>query len=317
MAGASKKAAFKPTIVRPPQEESLSRSRLPFGKGIPLGGLGRIVWNLFLIGLGSSLCAMGLNGILIPHKFLGAGFVGVALVIHYMAPALSLSTLYFLLNIPVFAVGWMYVGRRFFLYSIAGAALFTLALEYVHVPVPIHERMPAALMAGILVGGGGGVILRSLGSAGGLDILSVIFLRRFSIRLGTTVLFFNFLVLVAGAFLFSLEDALYTLIYIYVSSVILNIVVTGLSQRKAVTIISPRWREILGRINGEVQRGVTVLNGSGGYSGKKVRMLYTVVAFREVPRIKRLTAEVDPEAFIVVSDTQEVVGHRIGNQPHW
>jgi uncharacterized membrane-anchored protein YitT (DUF2179 family) len=279
--------------------------------------LGLVVWNLFLIGLGSALCAVGLNGILIPHKFLGAGFVGVSLVIHYLVPSLSLSALYFLLNIPVFAVGWLYVGRRFFLYSLAGAAIFTCALEYVHVPIPIHEKLPAALMAGILIGGGGGVILRSLGSAGGLDILSVIFMRRFSIRLGTTVLFFNSVVLLAGAILISLEDALFTLIYIYVSSVILNIVVTGLSQRKAVTIISPKWKEILGRIKSEVQRGVTVLNGSGGYSGEEVRMLYTVVAFREVPRIKKMVGEVDPDAFLVVSDTQEVVGHRIGNQPHW
>jgi len=276
-----------------------------------------IALNLGLIALGSALCSVAINGILIPHKFYGAGFTGVALIIHYMAPSLPVAVLYFILNVPVFALGWIYAGRRFFFYSIAGMFIFTGTLTWIHISLPVHDKMLSAILAGIIVGVGSGIILRSLGSAGGLDILSVIFVKRFSIRLGSTILAFNSLILVAGAVLFSLEGALYTLIYIYVSSYMVNLVVTGLSQRKAVYIISPQWEEISHEIMDKIQRGVTVIKGQGGYTGRDEQILYTIISFRELPQLKQLIRGVDPDAFVVVTDTLEVMGHRIGNQPHW
>ena len=279
--------------------------------------LSHVLWNLFLITLGSALCSVAINGILIPHKFLSGGFTGLALIIHYMFPSLSLAVIYFILNVPVFALGWMYVGRRFFLYSIVGTFIFTGTLIWIHIPLPVHDKMLSAILAGIIAGVGSGIILRSLGSAGGLDILSVIFLRRFSIRLGTTILASNSFILVAGAALFSLEEALYTLIYIFVCSYMVNLVVTGLSQRKAVYIISPQWEEISKEIMDRIQRGVTIIRGQGGYSGRDEQILYTVISFRELPQLKQLIRGVDPSAFVVVTDTLEVMGNRIGNQPHW
>jgi len=267
--------------------------------------------------LGSALCAVAINGILIPQQFYGAGFSGVSLVIHYLVPTLPVAALYFVLNVPIFALGWMYVGRRFFLYSIAGMLIFTSALAWVHVSLPIHDKILSALMAGIIIGVGSGVILRSLGSSGGLDILSVILLKRFSIRLGTTILAFNSLILGAGAILFSLDRALYTLIFIFVSSYVVNLVVTGLSQRKAVFIISPQWEEISHEIMDKIQRGVTIIGGRGGYTGRDERILYTVITFRELSQLKQLIRGIDSDAFVVVTDTLEVIGHRIGNQPHW
>ena len=279
--------------------------------------LKEVLWNLFLISLGSALCSMAINGILIPQKFYGAGFTGVALIIHYLVPSLPVAVLYFILNIPVFALGWIYVGRRFFLYSIAGMFIFAGTLVWIHISLPVYDKMLSTILAGIIVGVGSGIILRSLGSAGGLDILSVIFLKRFSIRLGSTILAFNSLLLVAGAVLFSLEGALYTLIYIFVSSYMVNLVVTGLSQRKAVYIISPQWEEISHEIMDKIQRGVTVIKGQGGYTGRDENILYTVISFRELPQLKQLIRGVDPHAFVVVTDTLEVMGHGIGNQPHW
>ena len=127
----------------------------------------------------------------------------------------------------------------------------------------------------------------------------------------------NSLVLLAGAFLFSLEAALYTLIFIFVSSYIINLVVMGLSQRKVVMIISPEWEEISREISGRVHRGVTMIKGKGGYSGREIQILYTVIAFQELHRLKRIVRAVDPNVFMVVSDTLEVMGIRIGNQPRW
>ncbi len=276
-----------------------------------------VVRNLALISLGSALCAVAINGILLPHQFFGAGFAGVSLVIHYQFPSLPVAALYFILNIPVFSLGWMYVGRRFFLYSIGGMLIFTSALAWVHVSLPIHDKILSALLAGIIVGAGSGIILRSLGSSGGLDILSVILLKRFSIRLGTTILAFNTLILGAGAILFSLDAALYTLIYIFVSSYMINFVVMGLSQRKAVFIISPQWEKISHEIMEKIHRGVTIIGGRGGYTDREEQILYTVVTFRDLSQLKQLVRGFDSDAFVVVTDTLEVIGHRIGNQPHW
>jgi uncharacterized membrane-anchored protein YitT (DUF2179 family) len=279
--------------------------------------LPQMLWNLGLIAAGSALCALAINGILVPRQFLSGGFTGLALIIHYLSPALPLGGIYFVLNIPNYLFGWRFVGARFFFYSVAGMLIFSAAIELIHIPLPVYDQLLSALLAGIIIGVGSGIILKSLGSAGGTDILSVVFLKIFSIRLGTTILAFNSIILVASALLFSLEKALYTLIYLYITSSVVNLVVTGLSQRKAIYIISPKWREISQRIMEEIHRGVTIIRGQGGFSGQEQQILYTVITFRELARLKQMVRNEDPEAFVVVSETLEVMGQRVGNQPHW
>jgi uncharacterized membrane-anchored protein YitT (DUF2179 family) len=274
-------------------------------------------WNLGLLIAGSLLAAVGVNGILIPHRFVSGGVTGLALVVHYLVPPLPVALVYILANVPLFLAGWFFISRRFFIYSVIGTLIFSAAVQWVQIPVPVQDKLLAALLAGLILGAGSGIILKSLGSAGGTDILSVILLQRFSIRLGPTVLAFNTLVLTAAALLFSLEDALYTLIYLFVSTKVVDLVVTGLSQRKAVFIISPEWEKICPRILKEIHRGVTILHGQGGYSEREQRILYTVVTFRELATLKQIVRREDPAAFVVVSDTTEVMGRRIGNQPHW
>lgn len=286
-------------------------------KRVNTKSLRQILWNLTLISFGSALCAVSINGILIPQKFLSSGFVGLALTIHYFFPALTLAWIYFSLNVPLFVVGWKIVGRRFFFYSLAGMVIFSCAVQWIHVCVPIQDKILNALLAGIITGVGSGIILRSLGSGGGLDILSVIMLQRFSIRLGSTSLAFNAVILMGGALLFTLERALYTLVFVFVSSYVLDIVVTGLSQRKTVFIISPKWKEISEEILHRIRRGLTIIEGKGGYTGRDEQIIYTVITFRELVELKRIVRRLDPSAFVVVTDTLEVMGHRIGTQPHW
>ena len=278
---------------------------------------GQVLWNVGLITLGSVCCAIAINGILVPQRFVSGGLTGLALVIHYLFPVLDVSWLYLALNVPLFAIGWLFVGRRFFFYSVAGTGIFTATLALVHVPVSVQDPILSALLAGIVTGAGSGIILKSLGSAGGMDILSVVLRNRFSIRVGTTVLIFNSCVLLLAAMFTSLEGALYTLVYMYVTSRIVNLVVVGLSQRKAVFIISPHWKEISQSVLHEIRRGATIIRGQGAYSGHDEQILYTVVSFQELARLKRLIRRVDANAFVVVNDTLEVMGHRIGNQPHW
>jgi len=279
--------------------------------------LAKIAWNLFLITTGSLLCAVAINGILIPNQFLSGGISGLSLFIYYLFPFMPVGVTNFLLNIPLFVVGWLFVGRRFFFYSLAGMTIFSAAL-LIHMPVfPINDPLLKALTAGIISGIGSGVILKSLGSGGGLDILSVILLKRFSVRIGTTVMGFNCTLMVAALFRFNLEIVLYTLIYLFVTTQLINLVVTGLNQRKAVMVVSPKWQELAQEIMETMQRGVTIVNGEGGYTGQELRILYSVITFQELSRFKEMVRQHDPQAFLVVTETLEVMGKGIGNQPHW
>lgn len=275
------------------------------------------VRSLVLLALGSALCALAVNAILVPKRFLSGGLTGVAILIHHFVPAAHVSWIYFAFNVPLFAFGYRMIGRRFLALSLAGTALFTVAVEVVHVAVAVNDMMLSAILAGLINGVGSGLILRSRGSAGGTDILSVILFNRFGLKLGTTFLGFNIFVLLCAAFFYSLDEALFTLVYMFVTSKMIDVAVYGLAQRKAVMIVSEKWREINGKILEHLHRGTTLLAATGGFSQHAGSMIYTVVSKRELHSLKELVLKEDPHAFLVVHETSEVVGHRIGNQPQW
>lgn len=277
----------------------------------------RLSLDLLLIGGGAVLCAIAVNGILIPHKFVMGGITGLAVLLHTVVPWLNPGWIYLFFNIPLFFLAWMAVGRRFFFYSGIGTLALTFAMAFVHIHIPLTDRMLAALLAGLLAGAGVGMTFRSPGSQGGLDILSVMLLKRFSISIGSTMLFVNGCLLLLVGLFSSLEAVLYTLVVLYVTTKVMSVVVTGLSQRKAAFIISDKWREISREILKDIRRGATIIEGEGGYSGQREHIIYTVVTFREIGDLKRLVQRIDEDAFVVISDTLEVINYRIGNQPHW
>ena len=183
--------------------------------------------------------------------------------------------------------------------------------------IHLDDKILSAIFAGIIIGFGAGICLRSSGSQGGMDILSVMLLKRFSISLGNTILTVNGIVLLLVSYFYSLGAVLHTLIVLYVSAKVVNIVVTGLSQRKVVFIISNQWEKISQEILKDIKRGVTILKGEGGYSRKEEHILYSVITMTEIGHLKRLIRDIDPDAFVVITDTIEVMNYRIGNQPHW
>ncbi|MEJ2673567.1 MAG: YitT family protein, partial [Deltaproteobacteria bacterium] len=127
--------------------------------------------NLGLIALGSLIFVIGLNGILVPHGFLSGGVVGLSLLLHYLVPVANVGVVYFLVNIPLFVLGWFNISRRFMLYTLFGLLFFSLlAATYFPVLPQIKDPILAALAGGVICGTGEGLILRSLGSAGGTDI---------------------------------------------------------------------------------------------------------------------------------------------------
>jgi len=277
----------------------------------------KIIWNLLLISVGSVLCAVAIKGVLIPKQFLAGGVTGVSLLLHYVFSTIPVGVFYFILNIPLFVIGWLFVGRRFFFYSLAGMAAYSAVMLLPFPVLPVEDMILSALAAGIVTGIGSGIILKSLGSAGGLDILTVILFKKYSIGPGPFILAFNSILLLAAAFRIPLEMVLYTLVYSFVSTHFMNLVIVGLSQRKAIMIISPKWEEISQEIMNRLNRGVTVVPGRGGYTGKEMHILYSVISFTELSRFKEMIRKIDPEAFVVVTETLEVMGKSIGNQPHW
>ena len=279
--------------------------------------IGTVCFNLLLIFAGCVLCAIALKGILVPKQFLAGGLTGLSLLVYYALPSLPIGLIYFILNIPLFVIGWLFVGRRFFFYSLAGVFIFSAVIFWPYPVFLMEDMILNALTAGMITGVGSGLILKSLGSAGGLDILTVILYKKYSIRPGMFILAFNVALMILEILRIPMEMVLYTLIYLFVSNQFMNFVLIGLSQRKAIMIISPKWQEISSEIMNRLQRGVTVVRGQGGYTGKDLHILYSVITFTELSRFKELIRKIDPEAFVVVTETLEVMGKRIGNQPHW
>lgn len=299
--------------VEAPPERCIEDARL---KEKAYRRLKDLAWNLFLIIFGNLFTAISINGICLQHQMLSGGLTGLSLGLKYIFPDISVPATYFLLNVPVFLLGWRYVGRRFFLYSLCGMTVLTLQLKLIHVVIPVQDKILASLLAGIIMGFGGGIVLRSRGSAGGTDVLSVMLLNLFSIGVGNTFLGFNVIVLTLAAIYVSVDAALYTLIFMFVTAKVMDIVLTGLSKRKALIIISPEWRAISTKVLEKINRGVTQLRGWGGFTGKEEVILYVVTPMHELSRVKNIIRRIDPNAFVVIQDTAEVMG-RLGNQPHW
>jgi uncharacterized membrane-anchored protein YitT (DUF2179 family) len=277
----------------------------------------QVLWDILLISAGNVLCASAINGILIPQHFVTGGITGISLIIHKFIPSINLAWIYVIFNVPLFVLAWMAVGRRFFFYSILGTLSLAISIAFIHPTIHLDDKMLNALLAGLILGAGTGLCLRSSGSQGGMDILSVMLLKRFSISIGNTILSVNFIVLLLISISYSIEAVLYTLSVIFVSSKVINLVVSGLSQRKTVFIISSQWEKISQEILKDIRRGVTIIKGEGGYTGNEEHILYSVITITEIGQLKRLVYNIDPAAFMVISDTLEVINYRIGNQPHW
>jgi uncharacterized membrane-anchored protein YitT (DUF2179 family) len=270
-----------------------------------------------LLAAGSALCAAAVNGILVPHNFLSSGLTGVALLIFYKWHALPLGALYLLCALPVFLLGWFFMGLRFVLYTAWGMVIYSLML---YAPVPdlgIADKMLAAAAAGALTGVGVAVMSRSYGSAGGSEMLFAILHKLFALTLGAGTLLFNAAVLGAALFFFPAENVLYTMVFIAVSALATDKVFHGLAARQAALIVSEKWQEIADDLTAHARLGATLLRGNGGRGGSEKTIIYSVIKRGDVHALKTLATARDPNAFIVIMDAADVTGERVGNQPLW
>jgi uncharacterized membrane-anchored protein YitT (DUF2179 family) len=269
--------------------------------------------NIGLIISGCVVFAVGMNSVMLPHQLYGGGLTGIAILIKYHVPSLNIGIMYFLLNIPLLILGWYSISRRFMLYSLFGIIFFSIIAGIVHFPPPlINDMLLAALLSGVICGAGSGLILRSLGSAGGLDILAIYLNKYFGFRTGTILFIFNSLIICSGAWLLDLEKALYSIIYMFVCSRVINLVVKGFSDRKSILIISDVAEDIAAEVLKHHGRGVTFLQGEGAYSHQKKKVILTITNLTDLPKLKELVLKCDAKAFVVINDTVEVLGARYG-----
>ncbi len=267
-----------------------------------------ILWNLFLITTGTFLLGVGVKSIAVPHGFITGGMSGLGLLIYYFTQTLTPGVWYLIVNIPVFIIGWLFVSRRFFFYSLYGAIILTAALDLISFTIPIKDPVLAVLAGGVLVGAGAGIVLRSLGSNGGTDIIGVILNQKFNFPIGRFYFAFNLVLFGAGFGLMELDPMLYSLAMSFLTAQVMDSFLSMFSQRKMVLVISEKSGDIAPLILGKLKRGATFLDGQGAYSGKPRKILMTVVNNLQLKRMEEIVFSIDPEAFMITENTFNVLG---------
>ncbi len=263
--------------------------------------------DLALISAGSIIFVLGLNTILVQHRLIAGGLAGAAILMNHLQPRLEIGWWYMLLNLPLVWLGWRRVGRRFMLLTIFGMVFFSLAAVGIKPPaLAIEDPLLALLAAGVVCGLGAGLVLRSHGSAGGLDILSVYFKNYFGFSVGAVGFALNTLLLAVGGWLYSLEAALYSALFLFVCSRVVDAVMAGVNPPRVMLVISDRADAVGQALLRQNNCQITFLMGEGGYRRGEKKVIYSVAPLMAIPRLKACVLKEDPEAFVVVNAACEV-----------
>ncbi|MGG3890159.1 YitT family protein [Metabacillus fastidiosus] len=270
------------------------------------------VKNIVFILLGSAIFAFGLVHFNMQNNLAEGGFTGITLLLFFLFkidPAIT----NLLLNIPLFFIGWRFLGRTSFVYTIIGTvglSIFLSVFQRYQFHIPLKEDLTlAALFAGVFIGVGLGIIFRFGGTTGGVDIIARLTQRSIGWNMGKTMFLFDLCVITLSLiFYLSYREAMYTLVAVFVAAKVIDFMQDGAYSAKGATIISECNDEIAAKIMKEMERGVTILKGQGSFTKLDKNVLYCVVARNEITRLKSVITSVDPHAFVVVSDVHEVIG---------
>jgi uncharacterized membrane-anchored protein YitT (DUF2179 family) len=267
-----------------------------------------IPYNMALITVGAFIFGLGLKGIALPHSLITGGISGLSLLIYYWTGLFTPGVLYILVNIPIFILAWRFISRRFFFYSLYGTVVLTLAIDLIEIQLPVHDPILAIMAGGCLIGAGAGIILHSLGSAGGNDVIAVILNQRYNIRIGTFFFIFNIALFTFSFGRLPVDLVLYSLAMSFVTSQVLEYFLNISNQRKMALIVTLNSDRIAAEILKKMRRGVTFLEGRGAYTGKKKDVLLTVVHTLQIKRLEELVYGIDPNAFVIMGNTFNVLG---------
>lgn len=264
-------------------------------------------WLIPLV-TGSLMMALAVNLFLLPLKLAEGGVVGIAIILHHKL-GIPVWLSFAVLNVPILAIGVRARGWGLLVKSLAGVAAFAGFLAATEGMRPVtNQTVLAIVYGGLLMGTGLGLVLRSGGTTGGTDILAIIGHHRFGFSVGTLVMAIDALVLLAAGFAFSFEAAMWSAITLAISSKIVDLVQEGFYAAKGLTIITNEGEAIAARIMAEVERGCTLLPGTGAFTKQRRDVLYVVLQRGEITHVREIVSRLDPKAFVVVADVHEVLG---------
>lgn len=266
-----------------------------------------IVEYVYVI-IGAAVVAIGFNVFLLPNQVASGGVSGISTILHGLF-GWNPGLVQYAFNIPLFLAGVIILGKKFGFKSFIGTITLPLIVLLTNHWEPWTDNpLLGALFGGIVVGLGIGLVFKGNASTGGTDLLAQIITKYTGLSLGTSVLLIDGIIAISAAIVFDLEKGLYALIGLYVTTKTIDIIQLGFSQSKMVYIITLKQDEVRDAIYAEIDRGVTKLPAIGGYTGEARPVLMVVVYQTEFTKLKQLIKNVDPSAFVIVSDAYEVLG---------
>ncbi|WPC19008.1 YitT family protein [Pediococcus inopinatus] len=267
--------------------------------------------DLFMIFLGCCLYGLGLAAINIPNHLAEGGATGITLIFRALFridPAYSTI----LINIPLLAIGYRFLGKRALYYTIFGTLMLSMCLWiWQRVPINIdigHDMFIAGILAGLAGGFGSGVVYRFGGTTGGTDVIARIIEQKRGVPMGQTLFALDAVVLTISLCYIDIRQMMYTLLAAFVFSRIVTFTQVGSYAARGILVISDNYQLIADELMEQLQRGASFVHVQGAYSKDKKKMFFCVLAPNELSEAKRIVDDLDPHAFISVVDVHEVIG---------
>lgn len=273
-------------------------------------GMKTLTWICKII-VGCALFGVGFALFLEPNDLNAGGISGLAMMIVHLLRFGSVGTITMLMNLPLFIIGGVKVGKKFFVGSLVGMAASSAALDlFTLLPHPQTEPLLAALYGGLLCGLGLGIVFSTGASTGGSDIVVRLLKMKYeNVPIGTiNIIFDATVVILTGLVFWDISKALYSGVTIFVCGQVIDAVVYRFDYSKVALVISSEHEHIAREIGLKLDRGATYLNGQGSFSGNDMKVILTVVKKQQVAELKRLVMEIDADAFVVVQEAHQVLG---------
>ena len=271
-----------------------------------------LVWSYFMITLASAIYAVGFNWFYVPNDIAFGGITGVGQIINAILPWAPIGTVVIILNIPLFILGWRLLGGHLLLSSLYAMAVSSVFIDIINSiwTFEAMDPMLACVFGGVLMGASLGMVFQQGATTGGTDLIARLLKLKITwLPMGKLLIATDMVVIVASAIAFgSVYSALYGVVALYIAGIVMDRMLYGLDSAKVAYIISDRFREIAGALVNDLDRGVTILQGQGGYSGAEKKVLMCAFKQRQIVSIKKMVKELDPSAFIIVCDAHEVLG---------
>ncbi len=264
------------------------------------------------ITLASVIYAIGFNWCYEPNQIGFGGITGVAQIINAVLPWAPIGTVVILLNAPLFLLGWRLLGGHLLLSSLYAMFISSLAIDLLHMVYTFQPMDPvlATIYGGVLMGGSLGIVFLQGATTGGTDLIArLLKLKLAWLPMGKLLMVIDLVVILAVAAAFgNMYSALYGVVALYLSSKVMDMVLYGLDTAKVAYIISQDPQTIAHRLTRELDRGVTILQGRGAWSGQDKEVLMCAFKQRQIVAMKRMVKEIDPDAFLIVCDAHDVMG---------